>query len=736
MRNKKKIKIKYKKERAILSDVLPYELPISFSNRHFYRFLVSYGIDIKDSKVSINDKGFQKYSQDKREVIYDLVKLIFGCDNNEPFTGNTINIGKNAWRKPFIYKISHKEADFRELAVIHPKSQVELVELYEKSKELILYYSSISNFSLRRPNSIAKYVYYKDKLHRVLKGDPKDKVEDFQREYENLRTFFAYKEYSNIFRFYEDSKYQRAEKRFQHMVKFDISKCFDSIYTHSIVWALYNKNIVKNNLGWSENTFAGEFDKFMQKINYGETNGILIGPEFSRIFAELILQQIDKTVESKLKAESIYINKNYECYRYVDDYFLFYNNIGERDHIMDAFKHELKEYKMSINDAKTIYFDKPIITDITMAKFKIIDLLDDSIKFKVEELETELIADNAVEIDAAITDKFSIYINPNKFIAKYKSIIKGSNVQYKDVINYTLAGTLKKIESVIKKVDDKMREYAKLNFETILDKKSQKRKYNLERLFTTFIINILDFVFFIYTVNPKVNSTIKLSLILNQVMKFVSGKHYFENIEIAGVKQRKSVNRFDKINKDLVFKKIEDDVRLVLEKNKIAPHSQVETLYLLIILKELGREYMLPESMLLDYFSISKKDNELDFKCFEDMNVISIMVLLSYVENDIKYNNVKQSICKCIEQKICEKEPDKRRRDAELTILILDSLSCPYLEFEFKKKLLTLFQITNIKRQKSIIDYCCIKQRFWFTKWGKLNLTKELNAKISAEVYS
>jgi len=41
----------------------------------------------------------------------------------------------------------------------------------------------------------------------------------------------------------------------------------------------------------------------MQSANYGETNGIIIGPEFSRIFAELILQQIDKSVESDLRKE-------------------------------------------------------------------------------------------------------------------------------------------------------------------------------------------------------------------------------------------------------------------------------------------------------------------------------------------------------------------------------------------------------------------------------------------------
>jgi hypothetical protein len=38
----------------------------------------------------------------------------------------------------------------------------------------------------------------------------------------------------------------------------------------------------------------------MQEANWGETNGILIGPEVSRIFAEAIMQSIDVDVQRNL----------------------------------------------------------------------------------------------------------------------------------------------------------------------------------------------------------------------------------------------------------------------------------------------------------------------------------------------------------------------------------------------------------------------------------------------------
>lgn len=85
------------------------------------------------------------------------------------------------------------------------------------------------------------------------------------------------------------------------------------------------KEIVKHNIGKSSSTFGGKFDRLIQNLNYGETNGIVIGPEFSRIFAEIILQKIDKTIyEQLLQLETPLIHKrDYEIYRYVDDYSFF-----------------------------------------------------------------------------------------------------------------------------------------------------------------------------------------------------------------------------------------------------------------------------------------------------------------------------------------------------------------------------------------------------------------------------
>ncbi|MDA3778698.1 MAG: RNA-directed DNA polymerase, partial [Bacteroidales bacterium] len=277
---RKKIPISYSKERVVLSDVLPYETPVTFSNRYFYKYLLK----------SIKSKSKPNYKKTHNKAFNEIESILFGTK-----TKNT----------PFGFKITHNKNDFRELCIIHPLNQKKMVDFYDKYKSLILYYCSLSPFSIRKPSKVANFIFYNDILHK--KNEDKDlqfsQIEQDDSEYENLKSFFSYRKYSNIHKFYESYQFHRSEKKYNKLLKIDVTKCFDSIYTHTVSWALFNKAIVKSNIDPSLATFAGEFDRLMQELNANETNGIIIGPEFSRIFAELILHQIDISFYEKLIIE-------------------------------------------------------------------------------------------------------------------------------------------------------------------------------------------------------------------------------------------------------------------------------------------------------------------------------------------------------------------------------------------------------------------------------------------------
>jgi len=715
---RKKIPINYSNERVILSDVLPFEIPITYSNRHFYNFLVKNKI-----KVVINTDGSKKVVwQDENPFIGEILKLLFGFRQDKQVLNNEIEISsKTDLRKiPFNFKISHKESDFRDLTIIHPKNQLDIIEFYEKYRDTILYYSNISQFSIRKPNKVAKYIYLKPKKLKKEFGKEVDEKNDAESKtkYENLKHYFHIKEYSNIHRFYESYQYHQCEKKYNKLYKFDISKCFDSIYTHSLAWALLNKEIVKDTLPHSDSTFAGLFDGLMQNLNNGETNGIIIGSEFSRIFAELILQQIDKTVYHVLRRQGNIHKKDYEVFRYVDDYFVFYNDEATKETILSLYKLELRKYKLYLNDSKAKLYSKPIITELSIAKQKISDLLNKDLAFKVNEQDKTVEVGDATEseiednndVEESKEAKYKIYVSSNKLITRFKAIIKETKVDYKDILNYVLASIDKKVEKLISTYDESAKNLKK------------------EKTYTEALLQILDVTFFLYSVSPRVNSTIKLCMVIDKITSFINRNN----------KDKSETFSFD--NKHRVFKKISDEVSQVLNKNKSSEHIQVETLYLLIALRELGREYRFDLNLLCKHFNI--KTDLADPKKFEinSLNYFSITVLFFYIKDADRYKYLRYELMKYVTTLFKTEGRDNIRNKAELVFLLMDMLTCPYLDdqtktnkddkYRYKKKLLSLSGVDSA-HHIGIIE----KENFWFTKWTDFKFGRELESKRSQEVY-
>lgn len=668
---RKKQKITYLKERAVLSDTLPYETPAIFSNRYFYRFLVKNKIEIKNNAIM-----FDNSVSDIQEVLKLLLNV--KVDNNKA------SFEKHKRTIPFIFKIAHKKNDFRNLSLIHPLNQLMIVDFYDIYKESIKYFSNESKFSIRKPYKIAKNRYANDCLKKRKKTKTThSKIEIHENEEEHLKSFFTYKKYSNIHRFFESYEYQRCEKKFDKLYKFDINKCFDSIYTHSIAWALLNKEIVKDNLNTKlDATFGGKFDKLMQNMNYGETNGILIGAEISRIFAELILQSIDKKVQRNLEKKSCLHRTHYEIFRYVDDYFVFYDDEQVKNIVTETFKHELKEYNLYVSDIKTIEFVKPIITDLTIAKTKLTELINKNFSY--------IIKDNVAEDEK----QWSVSLNSKDVITKFKIIIKETNIEYKDILNYSIATIEKRYLKIISKLEN-----------------SENQLLYID-MFVTYTIQLLNFLFFIYSVSPRVTSTIKIVSLISKLIQFIkdskAGNKIFKNYQI-----------------ELIYKKIYDETFQILKKNKLKEYTQNETLYLLLLLNEIGKDYRIESNFLDSYFF----DDDIE------LNYFVIVNLLYYIKNISRYDNIKTKLLKCIENKFKSYNKDNLRKNTELTLLLMDLMTCPYVDTQDKNRFLSLNGVTDPATQKTIVTFS-LKQKYWFVKWQDFNLAEEIELKKSQEVYS
>ncbi|HSD08177.1 antiviral reverse transcriptase Drt3b [Flavobacterium sp.] len=741
---KTKKKIDYKKERVVLSDILPYEVPPMFSNRHFYHFLVENKINIKNNEL--------QFKKDSSKTLERLIRLVFGINWQTPLCltddydffklKDTVTI-------PFKFRITHKDKDFRELTLIHPINQLKILTFYDEYKYLILYYSNVSRFSLRKPYKVASLKYFKDSTNKKNKSQDSDFeiIETVGKEYDSLKTFFSYKDYSNIYKFYESYDFHRAEKRFDHLLKFDISRCFDSIYSHTLPWALSNKKIVKDNLGTNANSFGGLFDVIMQKMNYNETNGIVIGPEFSRIFAELILQRIDKNVEEELFLKKFIFKKDYEIYRYVDDFFVFFNDEKIKNEVQSLYKLKLKEYNLFFNESKTEIYCKPIITKISIAKEKIRILIENSTIFNV--------TNN--EIESGVR-----YHSAKDIITNYKLILSETSTSYKDLQNYFLAVIFNKLK---KKTEKNQKDFSHFYNKLLQEKLIKDRipflnsNYEINKLEEHLltlkgeihedvtelvsakrnlyknITEIIELMFFVYSVLPRVTYSIKVCHILFIIIDFIKNQEKTKlKFQIkTGISEYDDLLSYDFDKKHVIFKMIFDGILGVLKKDKASEYVEIETLYLLPIINQLGKHYFLEEDVLNKHFDVNDSKSDLTY--------FTIISILNHIERDRKYNNLREMLRNIVEKKLDNFEQKK----TEDVLLVIDLLSCPYVdETDEKVKIFRLKILNKIKffnsnetpvEQEQVLNNIIQFRDSWFTKWIDKDFGKELNTKRGHMVY-
>ena len=727
MRKRKKIKLNYSKERVLFSDVLPYECPKIFSNRYLYRFLAKYLWVGEEQKIDNITWNVLKQSKrlDQKDVSV-FAALLFGCYEKGKRIGK-LQHKPNDLFYPYQFNIAHKTNKNRTLSIIHPYNQWQIVEFYEQYKYSILYLCNQSSYSIRKPHKIAQYFYYRDRLHRKLSGHESDKVELFFNEYENLKTYFSYEKYANIYKFYEDYRYQRAEKKFKYLVKFDLQSCFDSIYTHTISWATAGgANKVKVLPGYHGSWVGDAFDNLMQSVNARETNGIVIGPEFSRIFAEIILQYIDQKVEQELLKKNLRLKSTYECYRYVDDYFLFYNDENVRNLFMESLTKWLKEFKLQINPSKTEVYERPFITKVTIAKQRIENLLSNIFSIPLwEEMESNLsmekeedTEDEDLDKDREILDKkFNIYLPANDVNTQIKVIVKECGIEYRDIANYLLEKISQRLDAFLNRYEIGFKKYERLMSKEETNKDDvETHAQRVQRKLTNYLVSLIDVTFFVFNSNRQINTTLKLQKIINSIIIYAKRHGDF--------KVNPAV-RFQTISKDIIFKKIQDEIALVLATTDSHRNTLHESLYLLILAKELGYAYLLSPEVIRSFIEKS----ELQY------NFFACLILLYYYANHKCYDLQKALLTDEILKKYRLVAESERKRNSELTILTADMMTCPFVDDAYKQRLLTLMGITETKDQQMIMRFAK-KQKYIFTRWTMFNLNKELQAKISQEVYS
>lgn len=638
-------------DRVLITETIPYETPIMFSNDGLYK-------NVKKI-VLTNISSF---------IIARLVK---GEGKRNKFT------------IPYTYKIKKNSSEFRALSVIHPCSQWEMREFYMTYEHLICHYSSRSNFSIRAPKSIASTFYYKNSWENINKYKRGGVSESNRDQYsKHSSSFFAYRGFDRLYKFYNSEQFRKFEKKYSDFWALDVSKCFDSIYTHSIAWATKSKDNAKSKVQINS-TFGQAFDSLMQRANYNETNGILIGPEISRIFAEIIFQDIDIQVEIQLKEKAKISGLDYSIARYVDDIFIFALDLNTAKLVAEVYTEKLRSYNLHSNSSKLIIYERPFYS----SKSRVIREIDLAVNVFFDKFLTSEDGQSRLT-PKEIHRKSKLSSN---FIDSVKSVCSENSVGYDAVSSYIISAFFERTKRLIN-IDDE-------NFND-----DDVGPY-IESLTV-----IVDLLYFFYSVAPSVSSSYKLAASVILIARF-------SETNLAGREHT---------IKQLIYELTLDLLTGDLAKYETSVENFVylEALNIVLAISELGNDYWLPTEILRKLLRASCSYHDL-------------MSCLFYIKENPIYDSLRSSICEDIDQRL--RDLSSIQVNAEQANLWLDAIACPFISvprrLKWIRRLYALFNVTPPPRPVICRFLESDDNSYWFTNWHEVDLLNALERKELKQVY-
>lgn len=136
-----------------------------------------------------------------------------------------------------------------------------------------------------------------------------------------------------------------------YVLKADISRFFYTIYTHSITWAILGKEKTKDLLANDRQALGRHWsttiDMCLQACQSRETFGVPVGPDTSRIVAELILAEVEKDSGYAQLVDAR------PATRLLDDFLIGFENESHAVQALGALRNALWKFNLQLNEEKT-----------------------------------------------------------------------------------------------------------------------------------------------------------------------------------------------------------------------------------------------------------------------------------------------------------------------------------------------------------------------------------------------
>jgi hypothetical protein len=145
-----------------------------------------------------------------------------------------------------------------------------------------------------------------------------------------------------------DSTAKARTARARYIVRSDISKFYPSIYTHSIPWALNGRGRAKLDRDRTSNSVYANYLDWAVRIGQdGQTKGIPVGPDSSRVIAEIIGTSIDQLVCNSAGSQIAGYLRN------IDDFYIGARSLTDAEHVLRTLQSAVRDFALELNDEKT-----------------------------------------------------------------------------------------------------------------------------------------------------------------------------------------------------------------------------------------------------------------------------------------------------------------------------------------------------------------------------------------------
>lgn len=303
-------------------------------------------------KFLLKEESYYNFDLPKYFVFQKLLEQISQEIQEKPLSNyygtNVTASGKTKPTRPCDYEnvnhkfLNNKDGKFawRPLQLIHPAIYVSLVHTISKEENWNVIVSRMEEFS----------------------NNPKIRCFSIPVESDDEQSDKA----TTVINWWHSVEQRSIELalKYQYVVHTDISECYGSLYTHSIVWALHTREVAKNKRD-DKNLIGNVIDSCIQDMSFGQTNGIPQGSVLMDFIAEIVLGYADLELSKKIHDTSI---EDYEIIRYRDDYRIFTNNPQDGNLITKLLSEILVDLGLKLNSQKTFASNHVVTNSIKQDK--------------------------------------------------------------------------------------------------------------------------------------------------------------------------------------------------------------------------------------------------------------------------------------------------------------------------------------------------------------------------------